>query len=215
MRAFAIVAVLVAGCGKGEHEHAGGRMGIHGMVLFGKTHHYLEHIPMFSPPHDAQIVMRVTLRDELGGEIHDDFSQNTFTVEPTQKFSLDDLIAKQLTKFPANVHRGNFEEDGPTVRANVEVTIDEVLVTRPLPGNETIAAGDQEYFVVGDPGEVYLSNVIRKDRGFQQIVRAESLAGVTPAPARIQRATVKSADRLRTGKELWCVVAPDFTKRCP
>jgi len=203
------MAVLLFACDKHEPARGGGRVGIHGMVLFGKTHHYLEHIPMFSPPHDAQILMRVTLRDDKGAVLTDDFSTGPFTVEPAAKWSLDDLIAKRLTRFTGTIHRGSFEQDGPTLRANVQITVDEVLVARPLPGAEPIAAGDQEYFVVGEPGDVYLSNVIRKDRGFQQVLHVDS------APAGGPRITVHAADRLRTGRELWCVTAPDFTNACP
>ena len=208
MKSLAIAAIVLAACGRHPEPEAGGRVGIHGMVLFGKTHHYLEHIPMFSPPHDAQILMRVTLRDDKGAVITDDFSTGPFTVEPTAKWSLDDLIAKRLTTFAGNVHRGGFEQNGPLLRAGVRVTIDDVIISRPLPGSEPIAAGNQEYFVVGEPGDLYLSNVIRTERGFQQLLHVDA------APGAGKRITVPSADRLRTGRELWCVTAPDFMNPC-
>lgn len=209
MRGIVVTAVLVFACDR--HEPAGGRVGIHGMVLFGRTHHYLEHIPMFSPPHDAQILMRVTLRDDRGAVVTDDFSTGPFTVEPSAKWSLDDLIAKRLTRFTGTIHRGSFEADGPTLRSNVQITVDEILVARPLPGSEPIAAGDQEYFVVGEPGDGYASNVIRTDRGFQQLLRVDAAGAVTPQAGKLQRVTLHS--RLQAA-ELWCVTAPDFTNAC-
>lgn len=45
---------------------AGGRSGLHGMVIFGHGPYFIEHIPMLQSPHDFQIVAEVVIRDKLG-----------------------------------------------------------------------------------------------------------------------------------------------------
>ena len=174
-----VVTLLLLACSKHE-QHPGGRMGIHGMVLFGKTHHYLEHIPMFSPPHDVQAIFRVS-------GIDGDYSTGTFTVEPAQKFSLDDLLQRRLQEFTGTIYRGNFEDGGQKLHENVRITVDEVLLARDLPGSEPPPG--KESFVIGEPGDTYVSAIITKARGVQKIVHGEQV--------------------------LWCVVGPDFTNRCP
>jgi hypothetical protein len=215
------------------HDHAAGdRVGVHGMVLFGRSHHYLEHIPMFRPPHDRQLVLRVTLRDAAGAVIAGDFGGATHTVKPSATFSLDDLAAAKLPRFTGDVYRGNFEDGGTQLQAGVTFGVDQVLIARPLPGDEPIADGAQDYLVIGEPGDAYLSNVIRSARGFQQILRLDAIDGLAPSPSRVQRVTVSSATRLapastdvvtspgparvslRVGPELWCLIAPEFVERC-
>jgi len=230
------------------HHHDGDRHGLHGMVLFGRNHHYLEHIPMFQRPHNEQLVMRVTLRDAQGATIDTDFSDQGYSVKPTSQFSLDDVTLRRKATFTGDVHRGNFEDNGPMLKRGVRITVDAILVARNLPGpgdptlaSEPIAAGDQEYFLVGEPDDAYLTNYIRDSRGFQQILRVDAIEGVTPSLSRVQRITAKSANRLAPaatdalltipkagataaestrvtvtiGAELWCLNAPDFVDRCP
>lgn len=177
------------------------------MVLFGRTHYYLEHIPMFSPPHDEQLVMRVTLKTTEGAAVDTDFSDQGYSIEPTTQFPLDDLALGKRVTFAGNIHRGNFEAGGPVVLANANIAVEQVLVARHLPSADPIADGAQEYFVFGDPGDAYATNVIRDARGFQQILRVEEAA--TPTCARKLKTTGKLA-----GTELWCLKAPDFTATC-
>ena len=67
-----------------------GRHAVHGMIVFGGAGAtYLTHIPMFRPPHDAQLVLEVARTDtakstDFGAELH------TFEPKPV---SLDDIIA--------------------------------------------------------------------------------------------------------------------------
>jgi hypothetical protein len=229
MRIAWIFLVLVGCAGAPTVAHVGqGRVGLHGMVLFGRTHHYLEHIPMFRPPHDRQLILRVSLRDASGAAITDDFGAETHSVKPSGSFSLDQLAANHLPRFTGDIYRGNFEDGGVLARAGVTFTVDAVVLARPLPGDEPIADGAQDYLVLGDPGDAYLVHVIRAARGFQQILRLDSITGMTPEPDRVQHVAVASAARLapgpihagparvslQVGAELWCLTAPEFVERC-
>ena len=128
------------------------------------------------------------------------------------------------------MHRGNFEDGGPVVLSNVKIAVDEVLVARNLPGNESIASDEQEYFVVGDADDAYATNFIRNER--------DAVDGATPSPSRVLKVKAKSLERLApsatpaqgvvgkaglpdgtrvsltVGEELWCLKAPDFVARC-
>ncbi|MBA3502387.1 MAG: hypothetical protein M4D80_08595 [Myxococcota bacterium] len=220
----------------GAH-HDGDRSGLHGMVLFGRANYFLEHIPMFSRPHNEQLVMRVSLKTAQGADVTNDFSDQGYSVRPTTQFSLDDLTLGKRVAFAGNVHRGNFEENGPVILTNVKITVDEVLVARNLPGSEPIAPDEQEYFVVGDADDAYATNFIRDARGFQQILRVDAIEGATPSPSRVLKVRAKATKRLAAsptpapgviakagadgtrvtlvvGEELWCLKAPDFVARC-
>ena len=59
------------------------------------------------------------------------------------------------------------------------LTVDKVLVARALPGEDArIEPSHQEYFLLVDGSDVYLTNVIREQRGFQQILRVDALYDV-------------------------------------
>src|SRR5262245_56190303 len=107
---IAWISLLLVACASAPASHEQhaqhARVGLHGMVLFGRTQHYLEHIPMFRPPHDRQLILRVTLRDAAGAPIAADFGAETFSVKPSGTFSLDDLAAKQLPRFTGDIYRG-------------------------------------------------------------------------------------------------------------
>jgi hypothetical protein len=219
----------------GAH-HDGDRAGLHGMVLFGRAHYFLEHIPMFQRPHNEQLVMRVSLRDANGAVIERDFGDAGYTVKPTTQFSLDDLTLGKRVTFTGDIHRGSFETGGPVLLRNVKVSVDEVLVARNLPGSEPIASDEQEYFLVGDADDAYVTNMIRDSRGVQHIMRVDAVVGVVPSPSRVHRVRAKSLQRfapqtqviaslpkagaegtrvmLDVASELWCVHAPDFFERC-
>lgn len=208
--------------------HAGDRDGHHGMALFGRTHYYLDHIPMFHAPHDVQLVLRVSLRTADGRAITDDFSDQGYSISPTTRFSLDDVALGKRRTFTADIHRGNYEADGPRLYAAAEVTVDAVVIARPLPG-PTIPV--PTYLVLGDPGEAYLINLIGPARGFQQVLRLATIEGLAPLLDRAQPVHVSATTRLSPGAvtltrvlkpavhaqlaaELWCLEAPEFVTPC-
>ena len=220
----------------GAH-HDGDRIGLHGMVLFGRTNYFLEHIPTFARPHNEQLVMRVSLATAAGAPIAEDFSDQGYSIRPTTQFSLDDLSLGKRVSFVGNIHRGNFEQGAPVAIANAKITVEEVLIARNLPGGEPIAADEQEYFILGDADDAYATNFIRDARGFQQILRIDGIEGATPSPSRVLKVRAKSVRRLAPsaaasgsiakagstdgtpvslaiGSELWCLKAPDFFQRC-
>jgi hypothetical protein len=109
--------------------------------------------------------MRVTLKTAQGPDRDRLLDQATDADEPVLA---DDLTLRKRVQFTGDVHRGNYEE-ARRGSANIRITVEDVLVARNLPGSEPIAAGDQEYPLIGEPDDAYLTNYIRESRGFQQI----------------------------------------------
>ena len=154
---------------------AAGRIGVHGMVALGRTVHYFEHIPMFRMPHDEQLVLRVDLRDAHGAPIDTDLGSATFTFEPAQPSSLDDLNHAGATLTGA-IHRGSFERGGEVAIAGVTATVTAVVLARSLPGSADHAA-----YVFGPADDAYVTVAIGPDRPFQQILHAKAAAAVDAA----------------------------------
>jgi hypothetical protein len=226
---LACLSLALAGCSnpaaqptqsstKAHHEH-GARVAIHGMVLFGKRTLFLEHIPMFSPPHDQQLILRVAVGKELPSP---DFSREVHTVKPTSELSLDKLAAGRVRELVGDIYRGNFESGGEKLHSGVRFAIEGIVLSRALPSDEASVNGEQAYFVIGSADDAYLSHHIRPARAFQQILAVDGkdplLGGLVPDTARAQQLVVRGDERLRGGRgttrELWCLVAPDFVEPC-
>lgn len=171
------------------HLPAGGRKALHGMVLFGANPYFLEHIPMLTAPHDFQIIAEVILKDEKGVALEFDFSQQGFTLKPDSKFSLNDYVAGRLKPFNASIYKGSFErEDGKIVEGleNVSVEIKSYKLIRQLPSESK-----EKSIQLSDGKNTFVSLVISPNQNLQKIIN------------------------IKTGKTLWCVIAPDFFDPCP
>ncbi len=165
---------------------AGGRMSLHGMVLFGGGPYFIDHIPMLMNPHDFQVITEVTLRDAHGGIITKDFANGTFTLKPSSNFSLNDFINGQLRHFSGAIYQGGFEQGGQIISglSNVQVEIRKIHLARQLPADSKDVS-----FKVSDQRHSFQINIITPKRNFQSIKNESS--------------------------PLWCVVGPDFSNFCP
>ena len=212
-----------------------GRMGVHGMVLFGAGQRlYASHIPMFHRPHDRQLVIAVSLsHPELAPAR--DFSGGTFTLEP-ERFDLDALAEGRLKQFKATLYRGNFEGGGTALHRDVRVRVESVARVQPL--DVAVDVAELSYWLVGEGKEVYLVHSISRAPDFDQVVKV-LLEKPAPSPGK-GLATLRFAGRknlsegkLREGeqlvatgetgqpmrltvqKELSFLVGPDFTPQQP
>jgi hypothetical protein len=207
-----------------------GRMGVHGMVVFGERRVYLSHIPMFRRPHDAQIILEVDLSP--GGP--KSFSDGLYTFEP-ERFALDTLVRGDARAFSGTLFKGSFEDGGTPLQKDVKVSIKRVVVARYLGGADGDSA-EVRYLVLGEPADAYIIRGIGRAPGIDQIVRAT----VTGAPFdadRLSRAVevtleargdepLTAGEKLRVradaatadvqvGTVLSCLAGPDFDKPCP
>ncbi len=222
------------------HHLDGDRTGLHGMALFGREQHFLAHIPVFSRPHNEQLLLAVSLRDGGGVPVEDDFRTGGFSIRPSSPFSLDDLALRRLDSFRATVHEGNFEHGGRALM-DVDIMVEAVLISRNLPVDEPepeLSVGLQEYFLVGTSSDAYLLNYIRAERPVQQILPVSDVEGVVPSLERVRRVLSEAPARLtprgspeelwlgRAGEdrgpsitltidgENWCLRGPDFFQPC-
>ena len=196
-------------------HRAGDRVGTHGMAVFGRRGGYfLEHIPMYSPPHDEQLVMRVSLRTAAGAPLEADLSDQGYSVRPTTEFSLDDLVLREHATFIGDIHRGNFEAGGPVIHPGVTVAIDDILVSRRVPAPDRLAPA---YFVVGDAsGAAYATNAIRDSRGDQQIVRLAAFPRPMPPHCALELTEAEAREVVSAAgaATLGCLRPPEYVDPC-
>ena len=162
-----------------------GRVGLHGMVVFGTGMYYMSHIPMLGMPHDIQVVSSVSLIDSNGNDVTAALSNDTFTIRPTSRFSLNNFAKGTLKEFKGSVYLGSFEMGGSVVEGlnNVTVTVDTQIVVRQLPSESVHASVS-----LADGADGFSVNIITPARNFQEV--------------------------LKGGKRLWCVLGPDFFSPC-
>lgn len=139
-------------------------MGVHGMALFGGADAlFASHLPLFRPPHDRRILLRIRLTDptldrRVRGLLAAERAQWTLVPE---RFALARLMTNAgdpIHLFRADLVRGHFERGGEIRLRAVEVEIVRVLEnagTRadapPLPRATYRAIGEgRTWFLVKD-----------------------------------------------------------------
>lgn len=135
----AIVLLLAtSACAWAHTNHPAPAMGTHGMLLFGgRDGLFASHLPMFHPPHDAQVVLAITLDDpalqrRIGATLAR--KPTPWTLVP-ERFDLRRLApdaAEPLRHFRADIVEGHFERGGTLRHRGVAVTIAAVPVYRTL-----------------------------------------------------------------------------------
>jgi hypothetical protein len=188
------------------HDHGthsgNGDVGVHGMLLFGAENVYLSHLPMFQPPHEYQVLLRVTLSKDgsdakaLYVEDRKTAGDTIYTLVP-EKFAMADLIssdeASALRSFTGTIFRGHFERGGTPLVEDVLVKVEEIVYAAKLdPQDER---GSLTYLCFGKPGELFAVHQIRKQPDFDQVI-AVKLADQEVADFSFARAApVHIADR--------------------
>jgi hypothetical protein len=212
------------------------RHGVHGMILFGGREGslYLSHIPMFRPPHDAQLVLELARPESAKGK---DFGAELYTFEP-KPASLDAILSGKVKRLEGTLYRGNMEQGGQPVDKSFTVDLLRVVYARdPLRATDP-APPELEYLLVGSKNDAYMLHVVRHAPDFDQLVRVKIVES-TISDFDLSRgipvmATGKNNDkdaRLRPGagatlsapgrtakvsveRELSCLVGPEFDKPC-
>lgn len=223
-----LMALGAAAQAKSIDTRPGGRMGVHGMVVFGSpaTGLYMSHIPMFHHPHDVQAFFKVSFP---GADV---FEDGTYTFQP-ERFALDDVIDGRLDTFKGTLFRGSFEGDGKPMR-DVTVKVERVIDAAAL-RHDTPVPSTLEYRVIGTPQDAYVIHPITGAPDFDHLVRldlshstltAQDIAAgvrlVLPRPDKVEEritsgaveATVKGTDRkvtIAVDRVLSTLVGPDFT----
>jgi hypothetical protein len=173
-------------------------IGIHGMLLVGEGPIYLSHLPMFMPPHNFQVILKVTLEDEVTrklGDFRAHFGHDMLVTVKPALFAIRDLLAGDtdghpLTEFRANIVKGHFEHGGDTLSHAALVRVDEIAYFEEL----DLGAADPDetpldlgYFLFGDADhDLFLAHQIRHRPSFDHVLRIVA-DGVDFTEAEIER----------------------------
>jgi hypothetical protein len=167
------------GCTSPDSTHGG-----HGMLLFGGEGEgvYLSHLPLYSCPHDWQMILRARLVGE--GEADDPMAayladrresgEEMYTIDPELfEHSILEAVAEGgPVRFRADVVRGHFERGGTTILEGVTVEVTRVVVRRMLDAGEADPE-EGRYLLFGSGGETFLAHRIAGAPDFDQVVRVE------------------------------------------
>ncbi len=238
MRSFAVLIVstvlAVAGCApsteeegpagspaaKADEQNENGRIGSHGMVLFGDKsgRAYLSHIPVFGPPHDVQLLLEIKLVAPAAS-LPATFSDRPYTFLP-DRLSLDALRLGTLKSISGKVFLGNFEQGGTVVASGVKADVTKVIHQHELKATDTQTAST--YFLLGTPSSTFAVHRIAGSPSFDQVLAvelgsnkptADALAAgivVTIAGSRDDQASRLKTARAVTGSAVQGMPAPTF-----
>ncbi len=207
-------------------QTANGRVGVHGMVLFGgKTRAWLSHIPMFQSPHDVQMIVEIEL-PAFGANMPPSFSDRLYTFVP-ERMSLDALRTGALASLRGTIYLGSFEEGGRPIARNVVVKVTRIVHQHVLSASAPAAT---KHLLVGTPAEAFDVRVIggahpaadeggassRSDQGAVDRIAAVKLGARRPTDAALASgAMVELADvDITSTHELSCLTGPDFVAAC-
>jgi hypothetical protein len=149
---------------------------------------YVSHLPMFSSPHDFQVILRV------GGEAaktYGDFVAHfgldpIFTFQP-EPFSIDELDPRApggptRTSFGGTLFRGHFERGGSKIAADVPFEVEQAIHFRRFRSGGGHDKGQLQYLFFGQPDAAHLAHLVEgPPPDFDQVLHVEvgGLSGVT------------------------------------
>ena len=150
------------------------RPSIHGMLVVGKTHIYLSHLPMFHSPHDYQIILEAA----LGERIHETYLRDqknnpevtVYTLVP-EPFILPNMV-HDPKPFSASLYRGHFERGGTAIATNFNVNIRRLIYFKKFESNTT-KPENLSYILFGTTEELFLAHVVSSKPDFDHVLRVE------------------------------------------
>jgi hypothetical protein len=186
---------------------------VHNMAVVGDHAIFLSHLPMFMPPHDAQVVVEANLIKDGKNVDAIYFADRAshrglrfYTLQP-ESFAIRELFQIDAPKhalrshFTATMFRGHLEKGGTPVVAlqNVEVRIKRLVHAHSFAGADKAAM--LSYVLFGGGQELYLAHLISKAPDFDQIV-AITATGTLPSAEELQRGvTVNIPGRTNSARD--------------
>lgn len=187
-----------------EHDHGftsdratapGPTVGVHGMLVAGgqrtdsamRSPVYVSHLPMFMPPHDFQVIMRVTgsAAGTYGDFVAHFGSSDIYTFRP-EPFSIAGLDpsrgAPALTSVRGSLFRGHFERGGSQIATDVSFEVEQVIWFRRFRADATHeVTGQLQYLCFGQSDAAFLAHLITAPPDFDQVLSTAvgSLTGVS------------------------------------
>lgn len=174
-RLLTIALCLALGGAASLAQCAASTFGQHGMVLFGGRHGiYASHLPMFHPPHDYQVLLRIRVADkELDAQLRKRLGGGSalWTLAP-EKFAIDRLApgaSRPLAIFKGDLVLGHFERGGKIEFAGATIVVDKVLLYRQLSTRPSTSASSR-YLQLGRGTQRFLVKEVDSRPDFDHIV---------------------------------------------
>ena len=182
-----------------QHHH-GHTHGVHGMLVLGGQRTdtalgspvYVSHLPMFSAPHDFQVILRVgrEAANTYGNFVAHFGLDPIFTFQP-EPFSIDELDPRApggpaRASFSGNLFRGHFERGGSKIAADAPLEVEQVIHFRRFRSG----GGDKgrlRYLFFGQPDAAHLAHLVDgPPPDFDQVLQVEPgrPSGVSPEQLR-------------------------------
>jgi hypothetical protein len=180
------------------HPHHGGHeqaVGTHNMAVVGDRRIYLSHLPMFMPPHNAQVLLEATFMkngrsvdDVYFGDRAANRSIHFYTLSP-EEFALRELfegMPPSRTHFKATVFRGHLEKGGTPIDllTGIDVRIARVIHAHTFEGMDKLPT--LTHILFGNPDELLLAHFVSKAPDFDQILSVTA-TGDVPKAEEVQR----------------------------
>ena len=159
------------------------RPAVHGMLLVGEETAFLSHLPLFSAPHDFQVILEARFTKAGSNPQADYFADRKrsgtamYSMEPT-RFVLPQLAgAEPLRSFTGSLYRGHFErfdsqadKDAARIAKDVNVAVTRVITFQQFVP-EARRPVEMEYLVFGKGSERFLAHVISAAPDFDHVLR--------------------------------------------
>lgn len=187
-----------------EHHHGitsdraaapGPTVGVHGMLVAGgqrtdsamRSPVYVSHLPMFMPPHDFQVIMRVAgpAAATYGDFVAHFGSADIYTFRP-EPFSIARLDPSgggpAMTSVRGSLFRGHFERGGSQIATDVSFEVEQVIWFQRFRAHAAHGdTGQLRYLCFGQSDAAFLAHLITAPPDFDQVLSAAvvSLTGVS------------------------------------
>jgi hypothetical protein len=179
IKAFSISLMLLMtslGFAQMHHHPSADHASVHGMLVVGKSHIYLSHLPMFHSPHDYQVIFEAQFSEAgqktyLNSQAQSD--ETVYTLVP-EAFVLPDMVQHPRV-FTAQLYRGHFERGGSLIASNVQVEIKNVIYFKkfnPVESQPSTAS----YLLFGNGDEQFLAHQIFAAPDFDQVSKVSVAA---------------------------------------
>jgi hypothetical protein len=178
-----------------EHHH-GHTHGVHGMLVLGgqrtdtalRSPVYVSHLPMFSSPHDFQVILRVSGE---AAKTYGDFVAHfgldpIFTFQP-EPFSIDELDPSApggpaRTSFRGALFRGHFERGGSKIATDAAFEVEQAIHFRRFRSATGHDKRPLRYLCFGQPDAAHLAHLVEgPPPDFDQVLQVDvgALNGVS------------------------------------
>lgn len=195
--------------------------GTHNMLVAGRRHVYLSHLPMFHGEHAAQVILEADFRkpaaDVTAVYLQDRANHpevKMYTLQPKEEFVLSELFtpgaagAARTTFAAQALFRGHVERPGSElIAANFTVSVRRVIHAHRLPVDRP---AELSYVVFGGPDELLVAHLITQPPDFDQVIGVKLEPAVTAEELkqdlvlRIAGRANRADARIRAGERVAC-----------